>query len=71
MEFLTTFVPRSHPVLAAVHRHTFFFGVTWSAHAVLALVAGLLILIRPKLLNFIVALYLILIGILGLFNIPW
>lgn len=33
----------------------------------LALIAGILILIRPKLLNFIVAIYLIVIGILGLF----
>lgn len=33
----------------------------------LALIAGILILIRPKLLNFIVAIYLIVIGVLGLF----
>lgn len=33
----------------------------------IALVAGILILIMPRLLNTIVALYLILIGILGLF----
>ena len=31
-----------------------------------ALIAGILILIMPKLLNYIVAIYLILIGILGL-----
>ncbi len=35
----------------------------------LALVAGILILIIPKLLNYIVALYLIVIGLLGLFGI--
>ena len=34
--------------------------------AIVALAAGILILIRPKLLNFIVAIYLIVIGILGL-----
>ncbi|HVE93254.1 MAG TPA: DUF3096 domain-containing protein [Actinomycetota bacterium] len=34
--------------------------------AVLALVAGILILIRPRLLAYIVAIYLIIIGILGL-----
>jgi hypothetical protein len=34
----------------------------------IALIAGILILIRPKLLNFIVAIYLIVIGIIGLFN---
>jgi hypothetical protein len=32
----------------------------------LALVAGILILIMPRLLNFIVALYLIIIGLIGL-----
>ena len=35
----------------------------------LALIAGILILIMPRLLNFIVALYLILIGVMGLFGI--
>lgn len=34
--------------------------------AVLALIAGLLILWRPRLLNYIVALYLIVVGIIGL-----
>ena len=34
--------------------------------AALALVAGILILIMPRLLNYVVALYLIVIGILGL-----
>lgn len=34
----------------------------------IALIAGILILIKPKLLNYIVAFYLILIGILGLFG---
>jgi len=34
----------------------------------LALIAGILILIMPKLLNFIVAIYLIIFGIVGLFN---
>ncbi|CUA88169.1 DUF3096 domain-containing protein [Chelatococcus daeguensis] len=33
-----------------------------------ALIAGVLILIVPRLLNYIVALYLILVGILGLFG---
>ena len=35
---------------------------------VLSLLAGILILVRPKLLNFIVAIYLILIGISGLIH---
>ncbi len=34
----------------------------------LALIAGILILIAPKLLNFIVAIYLIIFGLAGLFN---
>lgn len=33
---------------------------------ILALLAGILILVQPRLLNYIVALYLIVIGILGL-----
>ncbi len=33
--------------------------------AIISLVAGILILVRPALLNYIVALYLIIIGILG------
>jgi Protein of unknown function (DUF3096) len=35
---------------------------------VISLIAGILILIMPRLLNYIVALYLILFGILGLFG---
>lgn len=34
----------------------------------ISLVAGILILVMPKLLNFIVALYLIIIGLIGLFG---
>jgi hypothetical protein len=37
-----------------------------NAHALLSLVAGILILIRPALLNYIVAIYLIIVGILGM-----
>jgi threonine/homoserine efflux transporter RhtA len=33
---------------------------------VIALVAGILILVRPQLLNYIVAIYLIVIGVMGL-----
>jgi hypothetical protein len=33
---------------------------------IVALIAGILILLRPELLNYVVALYLIVIGILGL-----
>ncbi len=34
----------------------------------LSLIAGILILIMPRLLNFIVAIYLIVVGLVGLFN---
>ncbi len=33
-----------------------------------ALIAGILILVMPKLLNYIIALYLIVVGLLGLFG---
>lgn len=35
---------------------------------VLSLIAGILILIVPRLLNYIVAIYLILVGVLGIFG---
>lgn len=35
---------------------------------VMALIAGILILIVPRLLNYIVAIYLIIVGLLGLFG---
>jgi Protein of unknown function (DUF3096) len=35
-------------------------------HALLSLIAGILILIRPALLNYIIAIYLIIIGVLGM-----
>jgi hypothetical protein len=35
-------------------------------HSALSLIAGILILIRPALLNYIIALYLIVVGILGI-----
>ena len=35
---------------------------------ILALLAGILILAQPKLLNYVVAIYLIIIGLLGLFG---
>ena len=39
-----------------------------TAAPLVALVAGILILVMPKLLNYIIAIYLILIGLLGLFG---
>jgi hypothetical protein len=40
----------------------------FAAQPILALVAGILILIIPRLLNYIVAIYLILYGIMGLLH---
>jgi hypothetical protein len=40
--------------------------LTVSIGPVMALIAGILILLMPRLLNFIVAIYLILVGLLGL-----
>lgn len=39
---------------------------TLNVAALLALIAGILILIKPRLLNYVVAIYLIVIGVLGL-----
>lgn len=38
-----------------------------NAAALLALIAGIIILVAPRVLNYVVALYLILIGLLGIF----
>lgn len=47
--------------------------VITSAHIspIMALIAGLLILLMPRLLNFIVAIYLILFGLIGLGLLKW
>jgi hypothetical protein len=41
-------------------------SMSFSIGPVVSLIAGILILIMPKLLNYIIALYLIIIGVLGL-----
>jgi hypothetical protein len=43
-------------------------NITLSLAPLVSLVAGILILIIPRLLNYIVALYLIVIGLIGLFG---
>jgi hypothetical protein len=43
-------------------------SLTLSFGPVIALIAGILILFVPRLLNYIVAIYLILIGLIGLFG---
>ena len=42
--------------------------MTFALAPIAALIAGILILFMPKLLNYIVALYLIIVGVLGLFG---
>ncbi|MCK9619246.1 MAG: DUF3096 domain-containing protein [Methylobacter sp.] len=37
-----------------------------NTQAILSLIAGILILIRPALLNYIIAIYLIIVGVMGL-----
>ena len=44
-------------------------NVTTSLAPLVSLIAGILILVVPRLLNYIVAIYLILIGLLGLFGV--
>lgn len=41
-------------------------NITLSTGPLVALIAGILILIIPRLLNYIIALYLIIVGVLGL-----
>ena len=43
-------------------------NIQLSLAPIMALIAGILILAQPKLLNYIVAIYLIVIGLLGLFG---
>lgn len=43
-------------------------NLTLSIGPLISLIAGILILVMPRLLNYIVALYLIVIGLLGLFG---
>lgn len=43
-------------------------NMTLSLTPLVSLIAGVLILIAPRLLNYIVAIYLILIGLIGLFG---
>ena len=43
-------------------------NITLSLAPLISLVAGILILIVPRMLNYIVAVYLIVVGILGLFG---
>ncbi len=44
------------------------FQLTLAVQPLLSLIAGIMILIKPKLLNYIIAIYLIVAGVLGLFR---
>src|ERR1700740_174631 len=46
-------------------------SLSFSLGPVVALVAGILILMMPRLLNYIVALYLIVTGLVQLLHVPW
>jgi len=43
-------------------------NITLSLGPIISLIAGILILVVPRLLNYIVAIYLIVIGLIGLFG---
>ena len=43
-------------------------NINLSLGPLISLIAGILILVMPRLLNFIVAIYLIIVGLLGLFG---
>ncbi len=45
------------------------FNIHLELEPLLALIAGVVILIKPKLLNYIIAAYLIVVGVVGLFDI--
>jgi hypothetical protein len=62
--------PRRLPVVigSVDHSQDSAMQMTLAIGPLIALIAGILILIVPRLLNFIVAIYLIIIGLLGLFG---
>jgi len=52
----------------ATHNEDTDMHITWSLAPMVSLIAGILILVMPRLLNYIVAAYLIVFGLLGLFG---
>jgi hypothetical protein len=54
--------------IGAPPRHGVTMNINLSLAPIVALIAGILILVMPKLLNYIIALYLIFIGLIGLFG---
>jgi hypothetical protein len=61
---------RTHPDAVCILQKDPSMNMTLSIGPLAALIAGILILIVPRLLNYIVAIYLIIIGLLGLFGAP-
>ncbi len=68
MYFLSSALHASFPLLAYSKKHDLTLHFGWSAQPILALVAGILILVMPRLLNFVVAAYLIIVGLIGIFG---
>jgi hypothetical protein len=59
---------RCSPPISATNNRRRTVSINLSVGPLIALIAGILILVVPRLLNFIVAIYLIIIGLLGLFG---
>jgi threonine/homoserine efflux transporter RhtA len=57
-----------HLVQALLPEQDTIVNIQLSLAPIIALLAGILILVQPRLLNYIVAIYLIVIGLLGLFG---
>jgi hypothetical protein len=63
----TNFDPIAYPVSSLRRRHRIQpMNIHLSIGPLMSLIAGILILIMPRLLNYIIAIYLILIGLVGL-----
>ncbi len=63
--------PKGIFLLVAAHSHTLSLHWTWTTQAILALIAGVLVLVRPKNLNLILAAYLILLGVLSIVQVSF
>ena len=61
-------MPATYTALAPPTDKEIPMNLTMSIGPLISLIAGILILIMPRLLNYIVAIYLIAIGLLGLFG---
>ena len=59
------------PLLGVARAHEVTVHFAWHVQPIIALVAGLLILVMPRLLNFVVAAYLIIVGLIGIFGPRW